>query len=486
MARPPQHLVEQQRALGRYLAALRDAAGLFQADIARAVPCHRTTVTHAEAGSQLPASDFWETADRLLGANGALIARYDELIHAKTAHLAEQQTTRRARGHATAQQLSAAPPPGPERAHRAESAAGLPAVPVEGDGMRRRETFQLGLGLALTPEILRRVLSDAATEALEFTRLTAVSAVGQGTLDHLESVVTDLNRGYLKDPPAEQFVVARVYRSRVDELIRGRHTLKELQALYVHAAWLSELLAWLAYDLGNYRTAQAYALDCYAYADEVGHGELCGWAANAMASIAMDSENPEGAASAAMQGAVKVSISHPLAVRLRAHAARAYARLGQREPCETLFAEAQQLRERLPARAPSRFTKDTGIHASYAMTAFPASAYLWLKDFDTARTLGEAALAAIESAPPGSRSPYALAQVRLDLATTLVGLGTPDDAASLGSQALTSTRMTSSLVTHAHDLDRALVSRYPKLACVREFHEQYRHVAQRSITKAEL
>ncbi len=44
----------------------------------------------------------------------------------------------------------------------------------------------------------------------------------------------------------------------------------------------------------------------------------------------------------------------------------------------------------------SRFTKDTGIIASYAMTAYPASAYLWLRDFDTARTRGEAALAAIE------------------------------------------------------------------------------------------
>lgn len=110
MARPPEYLAEQQRTLGRYLAALRDAAGLYQADIARAVPCHRTTVTHAEAGSQLPASDFWETADRLVGANGALIARYDELIHAKTTHLAEQQTKRRARAHTTAQQLTVAPP----------------------------------------------------------------------------------------------------------------------------------------------------------------------------------------------------------------------------------------------------------------------------------------------------------------------------------------------------------------------------------------
>ncbi|MGH3772099.1 MAG: helix-turn-helix domain-containing protein [Pseudonocardiaceae bacterium] len=106
MARQPEHLAEQQRALGRYLAALREAAGLYQADLARAVPCHRTTVTHAEAGSQLPSGDFWETADRVVGANGALIARYDELIHAKAAHLAEQQAQRRARAHATAHQLA--------------------------------------------------------------------------------------------------------------------------------------------------------------------------------------------------------------------------------------------------------------------------------------------------------------------------------------------------------------------------------------------
>lgn len=54
MTRQPPELTEQQRALGRHLAALRQAAGLYQMDIARAVPCHRTNVTHAEAGTQLP------------------------------------------------------------------------------------------------------------------------------------------------------------------------------------------------------------------------------------------------------------------------------------------------------------------------------------------------------------------------------------------------------------------------------------------------
>ncbi|MGH3810130.1 MAG: hypothetical protein ACRDRU_26615, partial [Pseudonocardiaceae bacterium] len=151
----------------------------------------------------------------------------------------------------------------------------------------------------------------------------------------------------------------------------------------------------------------------------------------------------------------------------------------------TLFAEAQQLYERLPARAPIRFTKDTGSHASYAMTAYPASAYLHLEDFDTARKHGEIALAALEPTPPGGRLSYAQAQTRLNLATALAGLGTPDDAVVLGSQVLTSTRMVLPLAARVRDLDRALMSRYPRLTCAREFHEQYRQVAQRSTVSSE-
>jgi hypothetical protein len=111
MARQPPELAEQQRLLGRYLAALRRAAGLYQTDIARAVPCHRTNVAHAEAGSQIPDVHFWETADRVVGASGALMARYDALIQARQAHAAHLQVRRRAKAQATAQQLRAASPP---------------------------------------------------------------------------------------------------------------------------------------------------------------------------------------------------------------------------------------------------------------------------------------------------------------------------------------------------------------------------------------
>ena len=480
MARQPEFLTEQQRALGRYLRALREAAGLYQEDIARAVPCDRTTVTHAEAGSQLPASDFWEKADRLVDAKGDLLARYDELVGARTAYLAEQQAKRRARAQATVEQLTEDPSLRSKEACRGGSDDGLPTAPTEDYARQRRKTLKLGLAVAVTPEILNRVLADAADEAVEFTQAAALSTVGQGTLEHLELVISDLNQVYSKNPPAEQFIVARVYRSRVNELIRGRHILKELQALYVCAAWLSELLAWLAHDLGNSRTARAFALDCYTYADEVGHGELCGWAADAMASIAMYSERPDSAMRAAMRGVTKVSSGHPLAVRLRAQAARAHARLGQREPCETLFGEAQRLRERLPARVPSRFTIDTGTLASYALTAYPASAYAWLGDFRAARDHGEAALAVHESVPAASRSPSREAIARLDLATALTQLGTPDEAVVLGSQALTSPRVVTSVLLRARDLNKVLVNRYPNLACVREFHEQFRHIVQRA------
>jgi hypothetical protein len=67
--------------------APRQAAGLYQTDIARAVPCHRTNVAHAEAGDQLPNTHFWETADRVVGAKGALVARYDALIQARQVHM---------------------------------------------------------------------------------------------------------------------------------------------------------------------------------------------------------------------------------------------------------------------------------------------------------------------------------------------------------------------------------------------------------------
>ncbi|MGH3911302.1 MAG: helix-turn-helix domain-containing protein [Pseudonocardiaceae bacterium] len=456
MAREPAHVQELRCALGRVLTACRQEARWSQAKLADKVHYHRSAISHLEAGRHPAPRDFWKHADELLKADGVLLTAYEALIAAK-------------RDVTEVNQRST------DDAGRTETRPS--ALPANNGMTGRRTALKLSLAAAVAPELLNRVLSDAAGEAMEFTRLTGISSVGHGTLEHLELVLSDLNRGYSREePPGELFVVARAYRSRVNELIHGRPTLRELRDLYVYAGGLSELLAWLANDLGNPRTAQAYAVDSYMHADQAGHGELSGWAADVMTTVASYAERPDRAVQAARKGIARVPSDHPLAIQLRVKAARAHARLGDRERFDALFTEARRLHDQLPAQTPSRSTTGTGTLASYAITAYPAHAYLALEDFHAAKTHSEAAVAAHESAPPGGSSSGKGTMARLNLATALTHLGEPDEAAALGHQALTSTCAANFVCTHARDLNTALVSRYPTLTCVRDFHDHYRQV----------
>jgi transcriptional regulator with XRE-family HTH domain len=371
----------------------------------------------------------------------------------------------------------------------AEVAAQLDAV-LGADGrlaaLARRDVLKIGFGATVTAEALRVMLGDAAAEALEFTRLAGVSAVGPGVLDHLDAIIASLDGAYSREPPAGLLPVARAYRVRAGKLAAGPCTLREKRELYVRAAWLSELLAWLAHDLGRAVAAEAYAIDAFEHADQAGHSELCAWAADAMSSIALYTGRPGRAAEAARKGITRAPAGHPLAVRLRAQAARAHSRLGQREECETLLAEAADLNDAMPARSPARPAVDTGMLASYAMTAYPASCYVWLGDFAKARSYGEQAVAVHMSAPAASRSPSREAIARIDLGIALAGLGIPDEAAALGRQALASPRVVDSVRARAGDLDVLLMARYPDQEDARAFHEDYLTAAMRqpAITEA--
>jgi len=354
---------------------------------------------------------------------------------------------------------------------------GLRSVQGSGkeDATKRRTALNLGLVTVISPETLTSVLRDSAGEAMEFTRGTAQSSVGTGTLDHLEAVVTDLNQSHWTKSPGELFAVARAYRRYVDELIQGHHTLKEEQELYVYAAWLSELLAWHAHNLGFPLTAEAYAIDCYEHADQAGHEELCAWATLAMSSIALYAAQPDKAITAATKGSGKIPDHHPLALRLRTQAARAHARQGQRDECVELLTEAQELHDRLPARPPSRFSVDTGIAASHAITAHPASSYIWLADYKQAETYARTALAVQETTAPANRRPTREAIARIDLSIALANLGSLDEASTHGIQALAlcSARVVTSLLSRAGELDKALMTRFPQEAIAQNFHEQY-------------
>lgn len=193
MARQPPEHAEQQRLLGQYLAALRKAADLYQTDIAREVPCHRTNVAHAEAGSQLPDTHFWETADRVVKANGALIARYDAFIRAKLAHAARLQAQRRAAADAAVRQLHTANTVVRQLSDSNDRSPG---------GGEARSVTPVSAHRAPSVE---EILMDAADESVEILPWVETTNVGDRTIEQIQAEIRRIAHSYLKVPTMPLF-----------------------------------------------------------------------------------------------------------------------------------------------------------------------------------------------------------------------------------------------------------------------------------------
>ncbi len=103
MIQEPPELLAMRLALGQQLAALREAAGIIQPQIARRTGYSRSSVAHAEAGRQLLTREFWQTADELLQAEGELLANYGQVCAAKQEHEAKSREVELARAYAEAQ-----------------------------------------------------------------------------------------------------------------------------------------------------------------------------------------------------------------------------------------------------------------------------------------------------------------------------------------------------------------------------------------------
>ncbi len=351
--------------------------------------------------------------------------------------------------------------------------------PVEvGAPTNRRDVFT-GVGAAAVTPVFGGVLLGAAGEAMEFTGRAEASAVGPGVLEHLELVVTEFHHAHGLTPDVELFDAVRWYRRAVDRLIAGPHTLREGRELYAYAGWLSWLLAWLAFELGDPTTARAYGVDAWRHGWQAGHDELCAWSMDVNASIALYANQPGRALEAALRGAQQVPSGHPLAVRLTAHTARASANLGQEEDFKAALRQAVGLRDRLPAQLPTLFGLDTGQGASYALASFAAASCNALGLPEQARRHAMDALdPLLTTAPGGQRYPTKEALARIELALALVGLGSPDEGCALGHQALSSERLVHATRSRAFALDAVLQRDYPDLPEAGEFHERCRLLAQ--------
>ncbi|MGH3976532.1 MAG: tetratricopeptide repeat protein [Pseudonocardiaceae bacterium] len=112
------------------------------------------------------------------------------------------------------------------------------------------------------------------------------------------------------------------------------------------------------------------------------------------------------------------------------------------------------------------FSADTGRVASYA-----ASSYIWLGQPKQAVPYAKEAIVFYSKANPEERSPTREAIARLDLAMSYVELGAPDDAAQEVDTALTSERLTGSVVSRLGDLSTTMNRKYPLLDVTRAVHQ---------------
>lgn len=343
---------------------------------------------------------------------------------------------------------------------------------TEVEATKRRDAVKLaGLAVA-TPSAAAHILQQAASEAMDFTQQAEATSLGSGTLDHLDVAVTEFNRAYSLKPPHTVFDAVMDYRRKVNGLLKARHTHSQERELLAFAGWLSELLAWLAHDLGDARTGLAFATDAFVHGQQAGHGQLCAWAMDAAASINLYEQRPTQARNAALKGLTEAPADHPLTVRLHAQAARAAAADGDAHGFTTAFQSAEDAHRLLPPRSPRRFGMDVEPLADYALTSYPATSFIWLGQAEQARHHAEHALATYQAAPAASRSPSREAIARIDLALAHAQLGSPDDAVALGHQALDSARVVGSVLGRAGDLTSYLTRRYPRQAAVEGLHER--------------
>jgi len=370
--------------------------------------------------------------------------------------------------------------PGDESAPRVEVAKDSESheSAEAGGATKRRDALKLVGATAAMPSVAGNVLLEAAAEVMEFTRRTQVSSVSSGMLEQLELVVFDLNRAYLQQPPTHLFDVVRWYRRQVDELVQRPHTLRQGRQLYAYAGWLSELLARLARDLGALTMAEAYGVDAWQHGWQAEDSELCAWAMQEKASNALFNNRPQAALSAARKGVMHAPAGHPIAMGLLGQAARAHARLGQKEGFQSALGDAMDLRERLSAQAPARFGHDMSPERASlpeSLAGYAASSFIWLGLATEAQHYAEQALQRIDALPVDRRSPSREAIARIDLGLARTALGAPDEACALGAQALCWEPPVGHPVrVRVLELDALLQRRYSNLPEVAAFHERCR------------
>ncbi|MGH3941556.1 MAG: helix-turn-helix domain-containing protein [Pseudonocardiaceae bacterium] len=246
MTQEPPELLAIRLSLGQQLAALREAAGKVQQQIARRSGYSRSSIAKAEAGRQLLTREFWTTVDELLQAEGVLLASYEQVRAAKEEHETRSREAALAEAYAEAKE------------HAQALRATAPAV-------SSRTTLLLGSSnTAMSPWGVVFDTDPASAEPIDETFIVSLRTRMQ------ELLALDAQVGG-NETSAQALRLFRSAHRRIGVSPCPEHLQREL---YAAVGELAEITGWLFYDADQQDAMRRINQEALYYLRWAGHRSL--------------------------------------------------------------------------------------------------------------------------------------------------------------------------------------------------------------------
>lgn len=259
-----------------------------------------------------------------------------------------------------------------------------------------------------SPDLLMAMIAE---ESLEFGEWADTSDIGDATLEHYAAQVRRLASDYQHDAPYPLLLETRLLRDRVFARLRGHQRPGQTRELYLIAAQVCGLLAWMSGDMSFYRAADAHAWTGWVCAEHADHDGARTWIRATQSKLAYWDGRFSESAQLAEDGLRyrSTDAGHVMAALFHA---RALARIGRNQDAADALDQA---------RAGLGRAGDDEVGGLWSMIparfhAFAANVQVWRNDPRQVLTETAQALEQFETASPRERNYGAEVHTRIDQA----------------------------------------------------------------------
>jgi transcriptional regulator with XRE-family HTH domain len=186
------------------------------------------------------------------------------------------------------------------------------------------------------------IMATIAEESLDFGEWTDTSNIGDATLERYGAQVRQLASDYQQAPPYPLFLETKRLRDRVFAKLQGHQRPGQTRELYLLAAQVCGLLAWMSGDMNFYQAGDAHAWTAWVCAEHADHDGARTWIRATQAKLAFWNGRFIESAQFAEAG-LQYQGADSGKVMVALFQARALARLGRGQDSERALRQARDL-----------------------------------------------------------------------------------------------------------------------------------------------